>query len=188
MTKRREDNICKEPQTDSREAEMGAIGAGKVQYPEILEREDGIEACAHGAPSPLTGSQCISLHLLHQALEAPGQDLMLLQEGAPLGDQCTHSLPALLGQGYTVRVAVVPGAEWILGWEGDGVWAGCLGVTWMRCTMEGRAWLQSDWSGTWDLGVGETAERRALSPCLDSRGYPMPAHLGLVPGFQFHPQ
>lgn len=49
---------------------------------------------------------------------------MLLQERAPLGDQCTHSLPALLWHGYKVRVGIIPGGEgikWVLGWEGDGV-------------------------------------------------------------------
>lgn len=50
--------------------------------------------------------------------------MMLLQEGAPLGDQRTHSPPALLWQGYKVRVGIVPegkGIKWVLGWEGGGV-------------------------------------------------------------------
>lgn len=57
-------------------------------------------------------------------MEAPGQDLTLHQEGSPLGDMHTHSPPALLGQGYKVRVGMVPGGkgiDWVLGWEGDGV-------------------------------------------------------------------
>lgn len=82
---------------------------------------------------------------------------MFLQEGGPLADQHTHSLPALLEQGDKVRAGIIPGGEgieWVLGWEGDRVWEGCFGVTWMRCTTDGRAWLESDWSGIWDLGMG----------------------------------
>lgn len=72
---------------------------------------------------------------------------MLLQEGAPLGDQHTHSLPAFLGQGDKVREGIIPGGEgieWALGWEREKSLQGCLGVTWMRCITDGRAWLKSD--------------------------------------------
>lgn len=50
--------------------------------------------------------------------------MTLLQEGTPLGNQYTHSPPALLGQEYKVRVGMIPGGKgikWALGWEGDGV-------------------------------------------------------------------
>lgn len=128
-----------------------------------LER-DGLEAGGHGDPSPLAGSQGTSLHLLHQAQEALAQYLMLFQEGAPLGDQHTHRSPALLERGTKsgwmwALVAGEEGLEWLLGWEGDGV----LGVTWMRCTMGGRAWPESDWSGAWGLRIG--AELQREKPC-----------------------
>ena len=40
-------------------------------------------------------------------------------------------------------------------WVGKGMesWEGSWGVTWMRCTTDGRVWLESDWSGAWDLRI-----------------------------------
>ena len=49
---------------------------------------------------------------------------------------------------------MVPGREGTkVCWVGKGSesWGGSWGVTWMRCTMDGRVWLESDWSDAWDL-------------------------------------
>lgn len=80
---------------------------------------------------------------------------MLLQEGAPLGDQLTHRPPALLEQAQS-QGDMVPGREGTeVFWVGKGTesWGGSWGVTWMRCTMDGRVWLESDWSDAWDLRI-----------------------------------
>ena len=45
---------------------------------------------------------------------------------------------------------MVPGREGTkVFWVGTG--SESWGVTWMRCTMDGRVWLESDWSDAWDL-------------------------------------
>lgn len=51
---------------------------------------------------------------------------------------------------------MVPGREGIeMFWVGKGMesWERSWGVTWMRCTMDGRVWLELDWSGAWDLRI-----------------------------------
>ena len=51
---------------------------------------------------------------------------------------------------------MVPGREGTkVFWVGKGMesWEGSWGVTWMRCTIDGRVWLESDWSGAWDLRI-----------------------------------
>lgn len=89
---------------------------------------------------------------------------MVLQEGAPLGDQRSHRLPALLERGaesgWAWSLGLGAGGGDRVGWEGDGV----LGVTWMRCTMDGRAWLELGWSGAWELRVGAELQREETCP------------------------
>lgn len=51
---------------------------------------------------------------------------------------------------------MVPGREGTnVFWVGKGMesWEGSWGVTWMRCTTDGRVWLESDWFGAWDLRI-----------------------------------
>ena len=58
------------------------------------------------------------------------------------------------------------GIEWVgkgmESWEGS--WEGVLGVTWMRCTMDGRAWLELGWSGAWELRIGAELQREETCP------------------------
>ena len=146
---------------------------------------------AERAPSPLAGFQGTFLHLLHQALEALGQDLMLLQQGAPLCNQHTHVPPALLGQGYKVRVGMIPGGEginWGLGWEGDGILGRMPGghLDEMHHGRQGPAgvWL------VWCLGPGGGIKllREEPSPLPEFSGMANvspPARL--IIGLQLHP-
>lgn len=108
---------------------------------------------------------------------------MLLQEGALLGDQRTYSPPALLGRStksgawfWSHRDRVGPGnGRRRQSCDKD------LGVTWMRCTVDGRAWLEQDWSRAWDLGVGAKLLRKSPEPLLGPWRQPMgtPARLTL---------
>ena len=104
---------------------------------------------------------------------------MVLQEGAPLGDQCSHRLPALLERGtesgwaWSLGLGARGGDR--VGGEGDGVLGRILGrspgghLDEMHHGRQGLAGVGL----VWGLGAenrGRAAERGDLSPCLGPWG------------------